>query len=107
MQLSNELDNPVWYSLQETHQNFAIDYGNIKFYNPDYCPFGGFRKDENLAVHISDYSTLSSNFFMVGEKPTFSDSLKLKKELICLQMAISQRVAVDINETMSNLMKRI
>jgi hypothetical protein len=34
----NKLDNPVWYSLAETHRQFSVDDNdNIKFYHPDYC----------------------------------------------------------------------
>jgi hypothetical protein len=39
---ANKLDNPVWHSLNETHHSFGIDYNEIKFYHPDYCPFGDF-----------------------------------------------------------------
>ena len=45
-----KLDNPVWFSLSETHQSFAIDYGSIKFYHSDYCPFGGFEKDNAIEI---------------------------------------------------------
>ena len=38
-----KLDNPVWHSLSETHKNFSIVYIHLKFYGPDYCPFGGFE----------------------------------------------------------------
>ncbi len=41
-QNESKLDNPVWHSLSEVHQKFAVDYDGIKFYHPDYCPFGGF-----------------------------------------------------------------
>jgi hypothetical protein len=44
----NKLDNPVWNSLSEVHSAFAIDYNGTKFYNPDYCPFGGFINYETL-----------------------------------------------------------
>ena len=27
----NKLDNPTWHSLSETHKDFAIDYGDVKF----------------------------------------------------------------------------
>ena len=29
------LDNPVWYSLSETHKDISINYYNAKFYHPD------------------------------------------------------------------------
>lgn len=43
---NSKLDNPVWFSLDETHKELAIVYDSVKFYNPDYCPFGGFIKIE-------------------------------------------------------------
>ena len=98
-----KLDNPVWHSLSESHQNFAVDYTNIKFYHPDYCPFGGFGKNENISKFINEYSTMVDNFFVVGEKPELSDQLKLKKELVCLQMVISDRIDLEIKEKVIKL----
>lgn len=93
----NKLDNPVWYSLSETHSEFAIDYGNSKFYNPDYCPFGGFIDSENIAGAIDHYSTLNDNFFVVGEKPQFSNAVKIAKELVCLQMIIREKIQLSVD----------
>lgn len=93
----NKLDNPVWYSLSETHKGFAIDYGNTKFYNPDYCPFGGFIDSENIADAIEQYSNLSNNFFIVGEKPQVSDAVKIAKELVCLQMIIREKIQLSVD----------
>ena len=100
-----KLDNPVWYSLSESHKHFAIEYDNIKFYHPDYCPFGGFQQIENIPVHILEYSMLVDNFFIVGEKPALPNSLKLKNELICLQMICNQKINIDIKEDIVNLGK--
>lgn len=94
---SHHLDNPVWNSLSETHREFAIDYNGTKFYNPQYCPFGGFVKLENTSDAIKHYSALTENFFIVGEKPVLPDSLKINKELICLQMVISQKIDLPID----------
>ncbi|MCC9071571.1 GNAT family N-acetyltransferase [Flavobacterium sp. F-65] len=93
-----KLDNPVWYSLSETHHEFAVDYNTIKFYHPDYCPFGGFTTQENITKSIDVYSELTDNFFIVGEKPQLSNQLELKKELICLQMIINNRLDIEIKE---------
>src|SRR4051812_48216984 len=93
----NKLDNPVWYSLSETHSEFAIDYGNTKFYNPDYCPFAGFIDPENIADAIEQYSALSDNFFIVGEKPQVSNSVKIAKELVCLQMIIREKIELSVD----------
>jgi hypothetical protein len=51
-----KLDNPVWHSLSESHHSFAIDYNTVKFYQPDYCPFGGFTTLGTTSAAIADYS---------------------------------------------------
>lgn len=93
-----KLDNPVWYSLAETHQPFSVDYNMVKFYQPDYCPFGGFETKEDISSQIDDYATLVDNFYVVGNKPTLSDRLVFKKELICLQMIIDKKVEIELKE---------
>ena len=98
-----KLDNPVWCSLSETHQNFSVDYDGIKFYHPDYCPFGGFDTTENISEHIIEYSKLVDNFFVVGDKPELSNRLELKKELVCLQMIINDKIDTKIKEDITVL----
>ncbi|MFV8465351.1 GNAT family N-acetyltransferase [Flavobacterium sp. LB1P62] len=98
-----KLDNPVWFSLSETHQSFAVDYGNIKFYHPDYCPFGGFEKGNAIANSIDEYSTKVDNFFIVGEKPELSNLLKINKELICLQMIVYNPIDIVIEDQIIKL----
>ncbi|MCV9929096.1 GNAT family N-acetyltransferase [Flavobacterium sp. LS1R49] len=93
-----KLDNPAWHSLSETHKEFQVDYNTIKFYHPDYCPFGGFMTSENISNAIDEYSKLTDSFFIVGEKPQLSNQLELKKELICLQMIIYNRIDIEIKE---------
>ena len=102
-QNANKLDNPVWHSLSESHQDFAVDYKIIKFYHPDYCPFGGFRINKNISKYISEYSAMVDNFFIVGEKPELSNQLKLKKELVCLQMAIDNKIDLEIKDQITRL----
>ena len=101
--MTHKLDNPIWYALSETHQQFAIDYGTIKFYHPDYCPFGGFYGTEDHAAGIDAYSSLNNNFFVVGEKPTVSDNVTLNSELVCLQMIIENKIDLDITGTIREL----
>jgi ribosomal protein S18 acetylase RimI-like enzyme len=93
-----KLDNPVWFSVSESHQNFSIDYTGIKFYHPDYCPFGGFETDNGISRHIDAYSKLVDHFFIVGEKPTLSAQVNLKKELVCLQMVINDNIEMELKE---------
>ena len=93
----NKLDNPVWYSLSENHDDFAVEYGSTKFYDPDYGPFGGFTALENTAVATQEYSALIDNFFVVGEKPQIGYNLKIAKELVCLQMIIKEKIQLPID----------
>ena len=88
----NSLDNPVWHSLNEVHAEFSLTYNGLKCYQPDYCPFGGYQHHTAIAENIDEYAKHADNFYIVGEKPEFSQNLALKKELICLQMIISLRV---------------
>ena len=98
-----KLDNPVWHSLTETHQNFAIEYDDVKFYHPDYCPFGGFINPDKNLVGFDKYSELSDNFYVVGDKPAFGNKLKIKKELVCNQMVLDIAIDIEINEEIIEL----
>ncbi|WP_428231784.1 GNAT family N-acetyltransferase [Flavobacterium sp.] len=90
------LDNPVWNSLSETHAAFAVDYNGTQFYHPDYCPFGGFIDPESTLNATDRYAALAESFFIVGEKPEITDSLKITKELVCLQMIIYNKIALPV-----------
>ncbi|MBC7829956.1 MAG: GNAT family N-acetyltransferase [Chitinophagaceae bacterium] len=98
-----KLDNPVWHSLNETHWDFGILYKNMKFYHPDYCPFGGFVNIDKTAISINKYSELSDNFYVVGNKPVFDNNLKLSKELVCNQMLVDKPIDIEMNETVVEL----
>jgi ribosomal protein S18 acetylase RimI-like enzyme len=54
-------------------------------------------------MQISEYAKLIDNFFIVGERPEFSNDLILKKELVCLQMIIDHRVDLEIREKITHL----
>jgi GNAT superfamily N-acetyltransferase len=88
----NKLDNPVWNSLSENHSSFSINHENTKFYHPDYGPFGGFTALQTTKEACYHFSLLTNNFFIVGEKPEITDSLKINKELVCLQMIIYNKI---------------
>jgi ribosomal protein S18 acetylase RimI-like enzyme len=100
---NKKLDNPVWYSLTETHQNFATKYDGVKFYHPDYCPFGGFINPDKTLVGIEKYLESSDNFYLVGDQANFSTNLKLNKELVCNQMVLDASINIEINEEIIEL----
>ena len=99
----HKLDNPVWHSLTESHQKFSIDYGAIKFYNPDYCAFGSFKNTKESSSHLDEYSTMVNEFFIVGDKPILSNKLQFKKELVCLQMVIENSINLVIKDNITLL----
>jgi ribosomal protein S18 acetylase RimI-like enzyme len=99
----HKLDNPIWYSISETHKAFGIDFGTIKFYHPDYCPFGGIFALENIENSISEYSKLVSNFYIIGQKPNVPDNLKIDHELICQQMIIHNKIEGEIEDSIVKL----
>ena len=76
--MTNEdvLDNPVWFSLTETHYNHCIDYGNVKFYLTDYTPFGAFVKDEDTTDAIEKHSKLIKAFFHSWKKTKNAFNIK-------------------------------
>lgn len=94
----NKLDNPVWYSLSESHKPFAIDHGNIKFYEPDYSPFGGFLHTTGISKHIDEYATMIDSFYILGEKPVISTHLQMSNEVKCFQMILDKTLEVDVTE---------
>jgi ribosomal protein S18 acetylase RimI-like enzyme len=100
---NHKLDNPVWYSISETHKDFGIDFGTIKFYHPDYCPFGGLVALDNMEQYISEYAKLANNFFIIGHKPIIPKSLKLNNELICFQMIIHDKIEGNIEDEIVKL----
>lgn len=98
-----KLDNPVWYSLSENHQTYAINYSDIKFYHPDYCPFGGFQSTKNIQGPIEEYSMMADSFFIVGEKPEISSPFSIGQELVCLQMVMKNKIYLEEKENITPL----
>ncbi|CAM2995246.1 GNAT family N-acetyltransferase [Flavobacterium frigoris] len=100
---SNKLDNPVWHSLSESHKEYAITYDDTQFYDPEYCPFGATLNTKKSSNAIAQYSNLSDNFFIVGEKPEIPATLKIANELVCLQMMIREPIDIPIIDTIIKL----
>ena len=100
----NKLDNPVYNSLLETHNRFAISYDNAKFYHPDYCAFGGFI-GTTISSQLLEYALLSDDFYVVGDKPDFNNNLTIVRELICNQMILEKPVENKIDVSIISLNK--
>lgn len=98
-----KLNNPVFYSLSETHQNFCQDFGNLKVYQPATNPFGGFSGIENSSEELDQYSEICSEFFILGNKPHFSQNMQLKAEIICNQMICPDKIIQNNSEEIVHL----
>ncbi|MEZ7497662.1 GNAT family N-acetyltransferase [Flavobacterium sp. Arc3] len=98
-----KLDNPVWYSLSESHEKQAINYEDTQFYDPEYCPFGAALDTKTSSNAIAHYSKLSANFFIVGEKPEIPNTLKIENELVCLQMIVREPITIPISDSIVKL----
>ena len=97
------LDNPVWYALTEHQYNYAKDYGNVKFYKPDYAPFGAFINDADSSIAIEEHSKLIDDFFIVANKPKMPSHFDNPKEYIGLQMIRREPIDYPITETIIEL----
>ncbi len=97
------LDNPVWFSLTDCHSNQAIDYGNVKFFHPDYGPFGAFINNEDTSIAIEKYAKLINDFFIVGDKPKMPLGFKEPIKYVGLQMIVYNKIQLPITETIIRL----
>lgn len=98
-----KLDNPIWNSLTETHKDFAVNYDGIRFYKTDDCPFGDFIDLDKTKAGINSYASLSNNFYIVDNKPNFTEKAQLNKELVCNQMILDNRIDLERSEPITKL----
>ena len=96
----HKLDNPVWHSLNESHQAFALNYEQSKFYQPDYCPFGGLVNPEKAEDEIAQYGERTSRFFTVGEQPILNNKVQLIQPIVCNQMVLDSPIRMELKEEM-------
>jgi len=95
--LEKKLKNPVWFSLNETHKKFVIDYDGVQFYHPEVCTFGAFTDVSKTRNAINEYSKLTEKFFLVSghEMPQIDSSrIVLEKKIEGCQMVLEQLVDV-------------
>ena len=99
--LEQKLKNPVWYSLNETHNTSLIKYDGVQFYQPNTCSFGSFFDSGKTADALTAHSKITEKFFLVSEKgtPTIDDKyVVLEKKINGCQMVLENLVAVEITE---------
>ncbi len=99
----HKLDNPAWNSLNEIHKDFCIAYKAIKFYKPEYCPFGGSINKDIATKGINEYSNLIDSFFVIGKKPLLDNNITLRRNLICNQMLLETQIKMELQEEIIKL----
>ncbi|QOD61897.1 GNAT family N-acetyltransferase [Polaribacter haliotis] len=99
--LEDKLKNPVWYSLNETHKKFLIEFDGVQFYHPEVNTFGAFYDVTKTSKAMNEYSKISEKFFLVSENkiPEIdNDFITLEKKIDGCQMVLENLIEVEITE---------
>ncbi len=72
-------------------------------YQADYGPFAASINCTDLTKGMDDYHLHAGEFFVVGERPDYHGKLRLKRELVCLQMICGQKENIEITEDIISL----
>ena len=73
--LEQQLKNPVWYSLNETHKKFAVKYKEVLFYDQEVCTFGAFFDEDRTTAASNQYLKTTDSFFFVSENKITEEEL--------------------------------
>lgn len=107
--LEEKLKNPVWHSLNETHQKFLIAYDGVQFYDSEINNFGAFFDTHKTADASNNYANLSEKFFFVSENQTpiiDNNRVVLEKKINGCQMVLEKLIDVNITEEIVLLSKK-
>tara|TARA_R110002051_G_scaffold70772_1_gene127491 strand:- start:56362 stop:57048 length:687 start_codon:yes stop_codon:yes gene_type:complete len=99
--LEDQLKNPVWYSLNQTHKKFLVPYDGVQFYNQEVCTFGSFFDDTKTIKASNEYLKTIDHFFFVSEKQTplvDDNKVFLEKKIEGCQMVLNKLPEVEITE---------
>ena len=99
--LEEQLKNPVWYSLIETHKKFIEEFDGVQFYKAEVCTFGAFFDETKTAKASNQYLKTTDHFFLVSEKQTpiiDDDKVFLEKKVNGCQMVLNELADVQISE---------
>ena len=103
MKSLEKLDNPVRYSLEETHQQQCISYTNSLFYDPRFCVFGALRTPKNAAEDLLAYAQRTDSFYIIGDPPKLPEGLRLVDTLQCLQMVLEKPIEMENSHRIDRL----
>jgi ribosomal protein S18 acetylase RimI-like enzyme len=96
--LFGQLDNPAWWALTGTQQQFATGLQPVKRYQRGILPFAAIETatTENL-VALSGLFEPGEIFYLIGELPPLPAGMQLLKELPCVQMVLQQPITLPGN----------
>ena len=97
MESLEKLDNPVRYSLEETHRQQCISYTSSLFYDPRFCEFGTLLSPENAVEDLLAYAQRTDSFYIIGDSPKLPEGLHLIDTLPCLQMVLEKPIKMENN----------
>ena len=101
--IEHKLDDPVLNSLNELDRSFSMENDELKFYNPEYCPFASLiQNNENKKVAL-EASNCLDNFYVFGEKPLIGNGLIIGSNLRSHQMLLNERIDLSIENTIIEL----
>ncbi len=98
----SHLDNPVYHSLNEFHQQFCLDFGDTKFYTPEVAAFGG-SANVSKENEIAEYVKRCDDFLIFGAKPDLENVKTEFSQLVCDQYILEDKIELDFNEEILQL----
>lgn len=99
--IEDQLKNPVWFSLIETHRHIAVAFDGVQFYDPCVCNFGAFFDETKTKSASNAYIKTSNEFFFVSENRTpivDHDQVSLVKKVEGCQMVLNKLTDIEITE---------
>ena len=99
--LEEQLKNPVWYSLKETHKKHVVQFDGVKFYDPKISTFGSFLDESKTLKASNTYLKSTNDFFFVSENqtPIVDDAnVVLTKKINGCQMVLDKLIDSPITE---------
>ncbi|WP_405411031.1 GNAT family N-acetyltransferase [Maribacter sp. Asnod1-A12] len=99
--LEEQLKNPVWYSLNETHKKFRVKLDGVQFYDQEVCTFGSFFDETKTVEASNEYIKTIDNFFFVSENQTpivDERNILFEKKIEGCQMVLNEFSEVSITE---------
>jgi GNAT superfamily N-acetyltransferase len=100
----HKLNNPAWYSLAETHKDFAIGNNEIKRYQKNIAPFLAYYADEeDMLIQPDKLVNTGESFFIIGDMPNLPPNYITESKLLCVQMICTTAVKINTTATLEEL----